>query len=373
MTSLAAPSMIAPPDTEALMVRKAQVFIHAAIDLWLGELARRGRAATTRDKYKRIIDPFGDTVQHKLIDEITLDDLRRYLDRWVDKTPYTRSVVTVLRQFFEFCRDENLIVVSPADRLKMPPRRRAEDLDVVTISSDDVGRMLNACADWQELICIYVLAFMGVRRSAAANARRRDVDLESGHIRFREKGGKIITKPVPTTLLEVLRAADQQSIWLHGDDWLIPNRKPWLVKSKHERGSKLIYETVQRVADRARVRAHPHAFRAAFAVQYDEQHPDQLTALKELMGHSQLETTKVYLRRKDRAAAMETVRDLRFPVRALIPPAGFEPAFPPSGALDRDATETGAASLPDVLLDEARSRAKAKESSSRVADQRKRG
>jgi hypothetical protein len=33
-------------------------------------------------------------------------------------------------------------------------------------------------------------------------------------------------------------------------------------------------------------------------------------ALKELMGHNRIETTLVYLRRKDKAKAMESVRDL---------------------------------------------------------------
>jgi hypothetical protein len=55
---------------------------------------------------------------------------------------------------------------------------------------------------------------------------------------------------------------------------------------------------------------HVHALRAAFAVQFDEAHPDQVIALKELRGHARIETTMVYLRRKDRAAAMEAVRDL---------------------------------------------------------------
>jgi hypothetical protein len=53
-----------------------------------------------------------------------------------------------------------------------------------------------------------------------------------------------------------------------------------------------------------------HALRAAFAVAFDEAHPDQVIALKELMGHTRIETTLVYLRRKNRAKAMEQVRDL---------------------------------------------------------------
>ncbi len=77
-----------------------------------------------------------------------------------------------------------------------------------------------------------------------------------------------------------------------------------------------------------------HAFRAAFAVQFDEAHPDQVIALKELMGHTRLETTLIYLRRKDKARAMEVVRDLTwgsnvFPEETEEAHTGFEPVPPP--------------------------------------------
>jgi hypothetical protein len=74
----------------------------------------------------------------------------------------------------------------------------------------------------------------------------------------------------------------------------------------------------------------------------------QLIALKELMGHAWIETTLVYLRRKDKARAMETVRSLSWG-RFVFPPSeeaayrkaskyrgfleeahtGFEPVLPP--------------------------------------------
>ena len=98
------------------------------------------------------------------------------------------------------------------------------------------------------------------------------------------------------------------------------------------------------------MKATPHALRAAFAVQFDDANPDQLVALKELLGHARVETTLVYLRRKDKARAMEAVRGLSwgggqfvFPPREEVvrkkPPlsrgfggeahTGFEPVPPP--------------------------------------------
>ena len=61
-----------------------------------------------------------------------------------------------------------------------------------------------------------------------------------------------------------------------------------------ERSDKVIWETVRKVAERVGVKATPHALRAAFGVQFDDPNPDQLVALKELMGHARMETTLVY-------------------------------------------------------------------------------
>lgn len=361
--------MASPTPEEAMMVRKAHVLIHYAIDLWIGELARQGRAEATRRKYRQILDPFGDTVRHKAPAEVTTDDIREYLDRWADKSASTLALyVTVLRRFFRFLTDEGIVRRDPAERLQRPRRKRAEDVAVVSVSDKDVRRLLEACTDWQETICVHVLVYMGVRRQAAARVRRRDVDLNRGLMSFLEKGGKQITKPIPDALLALLRRADDLGQWPDGDAWLIPNRKPWLVRPGAERGHKVIYETVQRVADRAGVRAHPHALRAAFAVQFDEQHPDKATALKELLGHSRIETTMVYLRRKNKAAAMEAVRNLSFalPAHTVIPPAGFEPALGANALPDSVSAVADEATVADRLLAEARSKAESEKSSGRV-------
>jgi site-specific recombinase XerD len=107
------------------------------------------------------------------------------------------------------------------------------------------------------------------------------------------------------------------------------------VKSR-ERKDRVIYDTVKIVAKRAGVRAHVHALRAAFAVKFDDQHPDAGHTLQLLLQHERWETTLVYLRRKDKARAMETVRDLGWArntptvFRPNLEEAhtGFEPVLP---------------------------------------------
>jgi integrase/recombinase XerD len=244
--------------------------------------------------------------------------------------------VSIMRGYFAFLKEEGIVEANPMDPIKRPARKRPEDLPVVTTSGGDVARMFAACRDWAELLCLATLCCLGPRRKAAAGLRRRDLDLEQGLARFREKGGKEIVKPIPDELLAIYLEAEDAGIWLSSRDYVIPNR--WPTRNR-ERSAKVIYDIVKALAGRARVDAHPHSLRAAFAVQFDEQNPGHATALKELLGHSRIETTMTYLRRKDRAKAMEQVRSLSWggerSGRSVLrenrgmPPAGFEPALRP--------------------------------------------
>lgn len=353
------------------MVRRARMFIHDAIDLWLGELARQGKALATREKYRSVLDPFGETVRHKSPAEVEIDDCRAWLNLYVNHSLATQALyVTVIRRFFAFLEDEGIVPRSPADRLKRPLRKRPEDVDVVTITPQEAAAMLRACEDWQELLCIGVLAYTGVRRKAAADARRRDANLDAGTIKFTEKGGKVDRKPLADELLTLLRRADELGQWRTGDDWLIPNRRPASVKSRSSRSDKVIYETVLRVADRAGIRSHVHAFRGAFAVAFDDAHPDHGRALQDYLGHVRPETTNVYLRRRNKGKAMEVVRDLSFGFSESVVKAhtGFEPVLPAEHVVEPVGREHEDVSVADVLLARARVEADLKEPSRREVE-----
>lgn len=329
--------------------------IDYAVDAYVGELARLGRSPNTRRKYQEILWKFCKHVGDKRCDEIERADCTSFLDRWADSSPSTLALNTsIVAGFFAWLVEITLLDESPMRTVKRPPRKRPEDLDVVTITESDVERMFAAAAEpwaWDEVLCLALIGYLGPRRNAVATLRRRDVDLERGTIRFREKGAKIVVKPIPNELHELLAAAEADSLWISPNDYLVPNRRRQ--HRKGERSDKVVYRIVKDVAARARVHAHPHAIRAAFAVRFAEQKPDHIVALKDLMGHVRIETTMVYLRRRDKARGMEAVRDLTwsrsaFPSSVGMPPTGFEPVL-------------GESSLPEPLrrkLDELRARSR---------------
>jgi integrase len=292
------------------------VRLDRAIDLFQGEQARNGRSDRTRDDYFRklvlLCPKEGDCPP---VGDVTAGDCRRVLDRWRDSAPGTRyHSWAVFSSFFGWLYRAGVIEVNPMARVEPPTRQQSEDLDVTTVSANDVRRLFDACERWHDLLCLATLAYLGPRRRAASNLRRRDLDLDAGTLRFREKGGKVITKPLPEEFGRLLRHAMEAGVvGCEPDAYIIPMVREQ--RRSGDRDDRIIYYTIKRLAVQAGVEATPHAIRAAFAVHFLEGHPGELEALQRLMGHSKLATTEIYLRRLDRVRAMERVKDLSWGLR----------------------------------------------------------
>jgi integrase len=302
-----------------------------AIDRYLGDLARQGKSRRTLTTYGvRLMPLCGPraVVEPRDVRDVTADDLRAYLDTWRDAAAGTRyHAWAVLSGFFKWLYRAEMIDTNPMGRIEPPKRIAPEDLDVVTLSGADVRRMFDACDTWGELLCLATLAYLGPRRGAVSQLRWREVDLERGTIKFREKGSKTIRKPIPSEFLALLKAAKLSGeVETDQSSYVVPMQR----KQRHgrDRDDRVISRYVKTLGERAGVQATPHALRAAFAVEFLETHPGELDALQRLLGHTKPETTQIYLRRLDREKQMERVRDLswgvQFGATAVEAPSRFE-------------------------------------------------
>jgi integrase len=248
-----------------------------AIDFFQGEQARKGRARRTRDDYFRklvlLCPKEGDC---PLVRDVSADDCRSVLDRWRDSAPGTRyHSWAVLSSFFGWLYRAGVIEVNPMARIEPPSRHHSEDLPVTTVSANDVRRLFDACETWHELLCLSTLAYLGPRRRAASGLRRRDLDLDRATLRFREKGGKVITKPLPEEFAELLRQASAAGvIGTESDAYVIP-----MIRKQRrggERDDRIVWRTIKCLGARAGVEVTPHSLRAAFAVLFLERTPVSL-------------------------------------------------------------------------------------------------
>ena len=200
-----------------------------------GRACSRRSNPSTRASYERYLHKFLGQLERKSPDvhvrEVTTDDCRHFLDGWIERSPSTVcSIHSALSGLFKWLYLEGEIDANPMVRIPRPRRPRPDDLDVVIVTPADVERMLGAARDWQEFLCMSVLAYLGPRRVSASRLRWRDVDLEEGTLRFREKGNKgnkVSVKPMPHELHEILRAAHGSGqLRCEADDYVIPNRLP---------------------------------------------------------------------------------------------------------------------------------------------------
>lgn len=327
--------------------------ITRATDQFLGDCTRRGYSQRTVDTYQRLLDKFADSCPRDYdIGQVTEDDCRRFLDGFNRKAAGTRAhAYSVMSSFFKWLDKNERIKQNPMRRMDRPKRIAPEDLDVVTVSPDDVRRMLEMAETSAERTALYILAYLGPRRRAVSRLRLKDYDQTRRRLRFHEKGNKTIWKRVPDKLAAVLDAEIAAGSYESKDDYLVPNEGPR--NRTGERDDRVIWRLVKTVAERAEIdEVHVHALRAAFAVQYLERPGADLLQLQETLGHSQLETTRVYLRKRNKEAAMEPLRTFDwgdntqvaevtqiavngFEASSVVGAGGFEPPNPSSSLSER--------------------------------------
>ena len=160
--------------------------IERAIDAFL-DWRRIERDATPRsiDSYWRILVKLAEDYPEAPIATLTTEDLRRFLNRWRQKSAATRSnVISVLHSFFSWAEAEDWVEIDPSRKIRRPPKRKP---DVYRPSLDELNRIRTAALP-HEKPAILLMEGAGLRRSEVLGCRWSDVDLLRGRARVRRKG-----------------------------------------------------------------------------------------------------------------------------------------------------------------------------------------
>jgi site-specific recombinase XerD len=138
---------VAPnPDEAREIIVRDMINPYRAIDDFLDDGLRRGWSTRTLNTYRRILEQFADRLPVDYdITAIKVDDVRRFLGA---KKGNSRGTVahaeSVLSSWFKWCYFNGKLKANPMDRLERTKRQRAEDLDVVSVSSEDVPKLIAA-------------------------------------------------------------------------------------------------------------------------------------------------------------------------------------------------------------------------------------
>lgn len=279
--------------TRQMMVDRLEQFV--------SDLAHEEKARKTLDKYKRDIQKFIDYVPEG---EITKDETIQYKDHLIDsgyEVSSINSYITILNKYLRYLDAENIRI----RQLKVQIETSVKD----NISDADYHRMLRKAKELHQMDTYYIiriLAETGIRIEELKFFTVENLKKDKFYITVRNKG-KTRTVIIHQELSRSLRAyARERKI---KDGYLFPGK----VEGKMLHHS-TIWRRLKRVAALAKVKKekiHPHAFRHFFAKKFLEQHPDNILALADLLGHGSLKTTRTYTMTTD-AEKRKIVENMTF-------------------------------------------------------------
>ena len=289
-----------------------------ALDFLASLELERGLSRNTLEAYRSDLQQFGEFLARRGLDslEATPTDLAAFVSELAvgrdSKPPLAPATlqrkIACLRSFYRHLRREQIIEHDPTSELR-PPRARGRLPKV--LSRDEVARLLaqphgSTPGAWRDRALLETMYACGLRASEAIALELSELDLESGILLARGKGGKERIVPVGSKAIETLEV-------------YISKGRPRLVGLSDEprvfvnlRGVGLsrqgLYKIVQRHARSAGLehRMSPHTLRHTFATHLLAGGCD-LRSLQEMLGHADIGTTQIYTH-----LSAERLRDVYF-------------------------------------------------------------
>jgi integrase/recombinase XerC len=231
-------------------------------------------------------------------------DLRSYLGFLARKRLARRSIsrkLSAIRSFYRWLHREGHVDANPARTVRSPKIERTlpgwltrGDADRLFILAENraAENTFNGARDLAILETFYAT---GMRVSELQGLNVRDTDLVADQVRVRGKGRKERIVPLGATAARVLRRYEPRRLEAlsHADR---PDRDALFVS---ERGRRLSVRRIQdivrsfldAVADEGELSTH--SLRHSFATHLLDAGAD-LVAVKELLGHASLSTTRIY-------------------------------------------------------------------------------
>ena len=266
---------------------------------WLNILHENELSDNSIKRYTINITFFINYISEKKIDKETIKSFKDTLisDRKYLSNTANNYLITA-NNFLRFLDLENLCV-------KLFKIQRKDHLDD-PITYTDYHRLLR-CALAKDKENIYllirILGETGIRVGELKYFKIEDLKTDL-IIRFKNKERSII---ITRNLLTTIRKYALKNKIKSG--YLFPG------KSKNKPiATSTVRSQLKKAAGYAKVKldkVHPHAFRHYFATRFLEEFPGQIAILSDLLGHSSIETTRIYVRLSNKQKEL-SLRKVKF-------------------------------------------------------------
>lgn len=232
------------------------------------------------------------------ITDVTELDLQSYLDQMKHhnfaSSTISRSVASI-RAFFQFLFKEGRILQDPSENLK-PPKVEKKAPEILSV--DEVDRLLQqpgltTTKGIRDTAMLELLYATGMRVSELIHLRTDDVNLDFGYVNCRDNDKERVI-PIGNVSRKALLN-------------YMENGRPYLVKDENEKilftninGKAMsrqgFWKMLKGYGEDAGIEREitPHTLRHSFAVHMLQNGAD-VKSVQEMMGHSDISTTQIYL------------------------------------------------------------------------------
>ncbi len=209
-----------------------------------------------------------------------------------DEDLHPRSInrkIAALKAYFKFLESRSLVADNPTKRLKR--LKTAQPLPLF-VREKEMRKLFNEIPfsddyDGQRSLFVFEMLYgTGIRISELLELRKRDINFYDATIKVCGKRDKERIIPLNQVLLDFLK----KYVQLNSGEYLVQT-------DKGEQGYKmLVYRIVNNILNQITTieRKSPHVLRHTFATHLLEKGAD-MNAVKELLGHTTLASTQVYL------------------------------------------------------------------------------
>ena len=243
------------------------------------------RAPRTHEMYKAVLDGFTVFVKKKTIPEISSDDVIAWITKRKKDGLNPTSLHIQYRSIkaaFNYAIRKEYRSSNPCIRglLMEPPQKRR-----VYFSQDEVNRIFSCATGWFADFCLFAL-LTGMRRGEILNLRWIDITpeyilIQSSDV-YTTKSGKTRRIFYTPQLQEILERRKTESAYCFTTQGIKINQRT-------------ITKNFQEVCKRAKITGKTfYTFRHTFAT-WLLQNGEELTKIRDAMGHSSVKTTEIYL------------------------------------------------------------------------------
>ena len=250
--------------------------------------------------YKQNSEMFSKLIKKSFL-QVNSDDIRIFLAYLMHKNPnvsesYLDNSRRYLSTFFKFLVDEEIIRKNPVTKIK---KIKGNTVVKEPFSDLEIEKIRNACCNPLEKVVVELLFSTAARKSELCSIKISDINFEKNEIKIIGKGNKLRYIYLNAkSLVALSEYFEFRKKYGYDSEYLLikhhTRSRVELSGEPHDEDS--MYSLIAGIGKNAKVsNANPHRFRRTAATNWVRKGMS-IEKVSELLGHSSLETTMIYVK-----------------------------------------------------------------------------